>query len=540
MLTHASRPSLSRTPYPSSEAKRQKVRLPWRLVSDPTYDDTALEVYTKVAALALRPEGCTASVATLALYLGCSTGKVERGLQQLMTPHPISQNVELTSRRRTLPGGRGTTAIRRVRPHRSDENFVWIPTALVGAVTGRQLRAYAVISYAHVRKLPLATQDLRSILIHRDGSPVSSRTVRNDVRALADAGWLTLGPREGLHGRHSYVPNTDLTPPTCPAPRRPGATGGGSGGATGGGSLAYKESPRTPVDQEERTTVVQPAEGEVPAVAREAAVENPGVRAGGDHAEPKAQPSIAASREASSRITAYSGPSLLLSPRVAQVLEPIRPLYQRANPYVQRRMAREIGRQLDTGEATVERLRDRVERRRASTPPQDSSRAEGWLLGLALAKWGCQHIDCESGTMWSTGSDCATCCEARAERRTQQHRPDVTGVQTAARLGDSKPLSSRAAAPVAKAQGWSCPVCERPGTGRAPASGRCRDCRHEQDDLAGDPLAEASPPMPRWTDEPSTSRGGRVSDGEPVRAPYGHAQKSRTQGVSQPRRAGCG
>lgn len=56
----------------SAPVRRQRVRVPMRLVSSPHYQDVALSVYVKVKALGMRPEGCQAKSTTIASYLGMS------------------------------------------------------------------------------------------------------------------------------------------------------------------------------------------------------------------------------------------------------------------------------------------------------------------------------------------------------------------------------------------------------------------------------------------------------------------------------------
>ncbi|WP_426773624.1 hypothetical protein, partial [Pseudomonas aeruginosa] len=68
--------------------RRQRVRVPMRLVSSPFYSDIALSVYMKVKALGARPEGCEAKSATIASYLNVSKASVERGLTLLSRPAP--------------------------------------------------------------------------------------------------------------------------------------------------------------------------------------------------------------------------------------------------------------------------------------------------------------------------------------------------------------------------------------------------------------------------------------------------------------------
>ncbi|MEU2181504.1 hypothetical protein [Streptomyces thermolilacinus] len=106
-----------------------RIRVPLRLVVGAQYGDAALSAYVKVAALALRPEGCTARVATLAEYLGLPKRTVERGLQDLTRPDPVDGVVEVITTRRTKRGGTGDSAHRVVRAVGDGELFVWLPAA---------------------------------------------------------------------------------------------------------------------------------------------------------------------------------------------------------------------------------------------------------------------------------------------------------------------------------------------------------------------------------------------------------------------------
>lgn len=88
----------------------------------------------------------------------------------------------------------------------------------------------------------------------------------------------------------------------------------------------------------------------------------------------------------------------------------MKPLLAGLSPYVVRTLAREVGRQLDEGQEP-ERLRRRLEFRFAAT---DTIRDPGrWLLGTAVVRRGCGLVACESGRIWHTGDECASCADAR-------------------------------------------------------------------------------------------------------------------------------
>jgi hypothetical protein len=116
---------------------------------------------------------------------------------------------------------------------------------------------------------------------------------------------------------------------------------------------------------------------------------------------------------------AYTGPVLQLSPRIWNVLEPLRHELAEIRPYLLRRIAREIGAQLDAG-ASQERLAERLERRYATTEPvRDIGR---WILGAGLPRRGCGLEGCESGVVWETGAGCETCAVNRQVTRAREQR----------------------------------------------------------------------------------------------------------------------
>jgi hypothetical protein len=380
-----------KAPRPGEYGRAERVRVPWRLVASPWYGDAALAVYVKVAALSQRVEGCTAGVATLARYLGVSKSLVERGLAQLRRPAPDGVVEIPDSVRRSLPGGRGTTARRRVRALGAGEKFVWLPVAACERLTARLLRAYAAIVYAVVRRLPLSEKDLAGLLPHtrgrRAGTGVSVGTASRCIDELESLGWIRVERRAGHQGRHAFELAT------------PGShDGDGSGAVSGDGSLAYKEDTRTD-RRDEPPGAVPPAGGEMPVV---------------EWGKPPARRRRQPPSPVSSR--GYSGPPLTFSGRVHEALEPVRWLVERSRVFVQRRIGREVGRQLDT-EASVERLRHRFTVRLAATMVEDIRDPGRWLLGVALPRWGCADPDCESGVLWSVGRVCSGCAERARERR---------------------------------------------------------------------------------------------------------------------------
>ncbi|MFF7966700.1 hypothetical protein ACFZC3_15200 [Streptomyces sp. NPDC007903] len=367
----------------------QKVRIPLRVLTG-HYADATLPVYVKIAALSRRSSGCEAGVAYLSGLLGLSKSTVERALTQLMRPAPDDDIAEVTSYRRTHPGGRGHTAVRRVRVPGRAEHGAWVPTRAAEALSPRQLRAYAALAYTTATGHPVTLTELGRVLRHRSGKqagqPLDPRSVRSIIRALEDLGWISVDRRAGYRGRHVYTVHDEPFQPTLPT----ADLDGGSGGDLDGGSLASKEHHATDSPDDSPTAALDIRRRREQVVAREP-VENPAL-------------------PAALRRT-YTGPALTLAPRIWQVLQPVKPLLAGLSPYVVRALAREVGRQLDEGQEAA-RLRARLSHRYAST---DDIRDPGrWLLGAAVVRHGCGLTACESGRIWHTGDECPVCAEASA------------------------------------------------------------------------------------------------------------------------------
>ncbi|MEU4898210.1 hypothetical protein AB0B12_37880 [Streptomyces sp. NPDC044780] len=437
--------------------RRQRVRVPMRLVVSPCYQDVALSVYVKVKALASRPEGCQARSATIASYLGLSSASVERGMTQLLRPGPDGV-VELFSERRTLPGGRGLSARRTVRPMSRTETFVWVPVAAAEDLTPRQLRAYALIAYAQVRGIALTEAELAAGLRHHSGKKAGESLSVTAASAVVDeveaARWVTVQRRAGARGRNLYIAH-DIAPESRPdsVASVPGGVpesvvtsgsgeaassqvGEGSGSPVGEGSLAYEESPRTDSPDDARA-LLSPAVGEVPVVRGARPAENPAVavarteagaglalRAGGNTelSSSRSKPGILSSRGQGYARSSYDGPRLSMSPQIYAVLEPVRLLLQRVNnDFVVRKIAREVGRQLRDGTAP-ERLQHRLTTRLAQVVLSDIRDPGRWLLGVALPRWGCGYHDCEAGILWTTGQNCEVCAEIIQDKAAARQR----------------------------------------------------------------------------------------------------------------------
>ncbi|MEV7712316.1 hypothetical protein [Streptomyces sp. NPDC088270] len=402
-----------------------RVRVPLRIVVGAQYRDSALSTYVKVAALAMRPDGCTAKVAVIAEYLGLSKSEVERGLRDLTTPDDVDGLVEVVTTRRTLPGGRGQSAHRVVRQAALDEHFVWIPVRAADALSPRLLRLYTLIAYAGARTVPLAVGDLGAMLYHHTGQKagqhLGERQAARLLEELAVTGWITVHRRAGQQGRHFYEVHRHPLQAVQLEAVAPDIHDG-SGPDDRDGSLASREDRRTdrPVTKtgvgggirrrrDTGSKAARPVENLAPATFR---------RAGQD--EKRSNNSGATDR-------GYTGPGLQLSPRVWQVLEPVRHELPGIRPYVLRRIAHEIGRQLSAGVGS-ERLTARLEARWASTEAPRRGDVGRWVLGSGLVRRGCGLTACESGTTWHTGEPCPICHDNTMHRlqevtRVQQQRP---------------------------------------------------------------------------------------------------------------------
>ncbi|MEV7004009.1 hypothetical protein AB0N62_41175 [Streptomyces sp. NPDC093982] len=486
--------------------RRQRVKVPLRLVANSRYADVAVSAYVKIAALASRPEGCTAATVTIAEYVGLSKASVERGMTQLMRPGPDGV-VELSSTRRSLPGGCGTSAVRRVRPLSVTERFVWIPVAASEDLTPRQLRAYALIAYAQAQRIPLTESEIAGALHHhsgrRAGQPLTTAAAGEIVDELEATRWITVERRAGVRGRHHFIAH-DVPPATQePACGQPSATGvapacasgsgEGSGSSADAGSLATKEEPRTDRPDDEGA-LFSPAVGEVPVGE---GVDNRGARL--PHSDGEGGLALRADGQqtpltkpsgiplANSTGT-YDGPGLTISVRVHAVLEPVHWLYRQTSVYMQRRIAREVGRQLRCGIDDT-RLRQRLQTRARQTFTDEIRDPGRWILGVGLPHWGCGIFDCEAGVLWSNGRRCSVCEEIVRDRRRATAQPDaptpaavVHPTTTGAPVPRSTPVVPRGRCPEC---GCAVLVLNRSEPDR-----RCKPCREEHE---GVPAARLGP-----------------------------------------------
>ncbi|MFE3559867.1 hypothetical protein ACFXKW_34170 [Streptomyces sp. NPDC059193] len=478
-----------------------------RLVASPHYADVALSTYMKITALASRPEGCTAATATIAEYLGLSKASVERGMTQLRRPGPDGV-VELSSTRRSLRGGCGTSALRRTRPLAAAERFVWLPVAAAEDLTPRQLRAYALIAYAQAQRIPLTESEIAGSLHHhsgrRAGQPLATAAAGQIVDELEAARWITVERRAGARGRHHYIahdiaPDPSATPcgqpsSTDAAPGTTSASDEGSGSSADAGWLATREEPRTDRPDAERA----PFPSAVGEVQVDEAVENPAaqpprteagdelaLRADGNHApltNPSTTPLTTASRTC-------ARPDMTISPRIHHVLEPVHLLFRKATAYVQRRIAREVGRQLHAGIDDA-RLRQRLTDRYMRTMSDEIRDPGRWLLGVGLPHWGCGIFDCEAGVLWSSGRRCSVCQEIGQDRRRADRLPHASAPRRPEPTDHSVPPATPAV-PRGQCRGCGCVVLQ---LDQVIADTLCRPCRQEQAGVLVAPTVHSSMP----------------------------------------------
>ncbi|MFE3853393.1 hypothetical protein ACFXPN_19935 [Streptomyces griseorubiginosus] len=409
------------------------VRVPLRLVVGVQYSDAALAVYVKVAALALRPEGCTAKVAVLAEYLGMSKSAAERGLRALARPDTVDGLIEVPTVRRTLRGGRGQSAHRTVRPLGEGELWVRIPVRAAEALTPRLLRLYALLAYATARRIPVTAAELGEMLHHhtgqRAGEHLGERQARRLVDDLEATGWMTVRRREGEQGRHAYETHRH---PLHSVPAAPKAAaleeaaeqlalweGGapvvydGSGAGDHDGSLASKED--HPTHRPEKTqTVGGSRRRRGDRKWAPAPVDNLGETVP-DTFRPDAARAARGTRPTpSGQAAPYAGPELEWTRRIHESLAPVRHLLDGASRFMLRRVAREIGRQLDDAARnlmTPQRMAARIAARyRDARTIRDVG---AWLLAVAVVPRGCGQPLCEDGTVWPTGETCETCAHQR-------------------------------------------------------------------------------------------------------------------------------
>ncbi|MFJ9889832.1 hypothetical protein ACIQRW_28810 [Streptomyces sp. NPDC091287] len=414
----------------------QSVWIPESIYRGDDFNDEAAAVYIKTAALDARrswpgarrdEDPCTASVAELAAALGMSPSAVERGLTQLNRDTPDGGEPWLRTKQRTHRGGRGRSALRYVRLVPRDQPALEVPVRVAEALPPRRLRAWLHLARVTAKGLPVTAAELAGELRHHSGKsagkPLCEKTGRRLMDDLEAAGWLTLGRRAGQQARHAVTVNTSplhsvraTTEPAVDEPvddalfpvsdlLAPPATDihDGVGPDDQDGSLATREDSSSTTDGRA---------GDL-SIRRRRDSGSYGPRAVENVAGPTFQSAAQGKKRSNGEAGTYRGPGLQLSPRVWQVLEPVRHELPAISPYVLRRVGQEVGRQLSAG-VGAERLTARLTARWASTedPRRDVGR---WLLGAGLVRRGCRLPSCESGTIWATGERCSLCANIAAE-----------------------------------------------------------------------------------------------------------------------------
>ena len=420
-----------------TRAGGHSIKVPLRLVVGAQYPDAALSVYVKIAALSLRPEGCTAKVCVLAGYLGMSKSAVERGLKPLRSP--VDGIVEVPTVRRTLPGGRGQSAHRVTRPLDEGELWVRIPIRAAEALTPRLLRLYALLAYATARNIPVTAAELGEMLHHHTGQHAGESLGERQARRLVDeleaTGWLSVHRREGQYGRHAYETHRHPlhavpAPADGQAPTEAEALEGqaaeqlplwgpgtpvihdGSGPDLADGSLVSEEDHLTDGRVETKAVgVSRRRRGDRKWVA--APVDNSEVpdtfRPGTSRASRGNLPPLdAAPTPHNDNPGGYTGPELRWTRRIHEALAPVRHELDGIRRFVLRRIAREIGHQLDTG-ITPARMAARIGSRYRTAMRADIRDIGAWLLSVGLVHRGCGVPSCEDGAVWPTGEPCQIC-----------------------------------------------------------------------------------------------------------------------------------
>ncbi|MFJ4687078.1 helix-turn-helix domain-containing protein [Streptomyces sp. NPDC088789] len=390
--------------------------MPRRVWGSGRYSPGAVAWHAQITALQARPDHCRAAVARLAGWMGDSKRSGERYLAELSAPGPDGIP-ELTTIRHTDAAGDGETAERFTRGLTRAEHYAYVPVLAAKTLRHPLFVLYCAIAYATATRTPVTAAELAALL------QVAESTARRMTTELERLGWITVHRRTGAHGRHTYeTHDRPLHPvPDDPAPPR---TDGGSGACTDGGSLAIKEDPGLTDSGELPPTPVL------------------GIR--------RRRPTATSARERAAVDAFGRRRGLDLTPGawhlVHRVLAPVRHMLDTLTGWEWERLVGDVLARLHAGD-TPERLHDRLERRyaRMHTGPADTGDDPGrirsgarWLLGAGLVRHGCEDPDCETGTRWSTGTDCPVCVlrhqtaaartrhptEPRDQQRDPGHAPD--------------------------------------------------------------------------------------------------------------------
>ncbi|MBD0837392.1 hypothetical protein [Streptomyces sp. TRM68416] len=400
----------------------QWVRYPLRVVVDAdAYAPGDTNFYGKVKALS-KGRRATASMEKIADYLGVSKSSGERAARRLGRPAPTDGVQELFTKRQTHKiTGTGQTAERWCRDLDAGEPYVCGPVRAADTLRGIEHRLYLGLRYAILVKghQPTLTELARLLRHHGGkltGQPLAEASVARLLDRLAALGWISLDKRAGYRGRHLITVHDDPVHPATEETPTP-HPGDGSGPDLDDGSPAYKEDLQlndrgsTPERGSFRRRRDHRSYGPDPVDTAGNEVDVPPALRGA--VRPPQRP-------------AYAGPPLTLSPRVWHVLAPVADLLPACTPFTVRRIAREVGRQLDQG-VFAEDIRDQLTRLRAWTPT-DTIRDPGrWILGAALPDrpGHCGTTDCHYGYQRFTGTPCKACAELTTERIRAAHPPSA-------------------------------------------------------------------------------------------------------------------
>ena len=429
---------MHRLPEPAAEPRHSRggaggagrgqwVKYPLRLVLDAeAYADADTKVYGKVRALS-KNRSCEASLEKLAAFTGLGVSTVEKALTRLSKPAPTDGVQELTRRQRSHRGtGTGRTNERTCRSLEEGERFVCAPVRAADALRGTLHRLYLLLRYTTlVEKRELTLAEIGAVLRHHGGKnagqPLHEGTVARLLDELEGLGWITQGKRAGYRGRHAITVHDDpvrpAAHPSSPG-TGPGTTPDAEGGAAPdleGGAPAYKE------DQELNDLGSTQERGSFRRRRDDRKWVAPPVDTSGNTPE---LPAALRGRMRPCAPPAYAGPQLTLSPRVWHVLTPVADLLPACTDFAVRRIAREIGRQLDEG-VLAEDIRDSIRNLRRWTMREDIRDPAAWILGAALpARPGhCGTTDCVRGYQRYTGTPCKACAELAADRARAAHPP---------------------------------------------------------------------------------------------------------------------
>lgn len=448
-------------PAMPDSVRKTLVKVPMRIVAGP-YSDLAVVLHAKTAHLSRNEQrGSVADLTTIAVYLGLTNRRTvdpRTGNELLKAPSALyaaqkelTAAKEMTVERRTLPGGTGTSAVRRVSGLGRDEAFAFAPVALLGAVSPRHVRAYLVCSYAYATRTPMTAEELSGHLRHHSGKtagePISERSARMLVDDLERWGWLDVDRRAGRQGRNQITPRrSPLGSVTSP---ENGRTSGAEPTETSGPepartSLANEElQPEADVQEIARDLVSGSARRASSVVAR-GPVDNP---AAGAFGQAVAAPEAASPEPRGDWPTTISATAY----RVLRILPlEFTPGQCALAAKAVERAVSEVG--------DVERILNRVHRHLADER-QALREPYGWLISRGLRNDPCPEPACEEGQLWPTGESCRICLERWTDRR-------------------GTPLNFRYSKPVFEVT-WTCVDCERPGLGERPADDVCAGCHAE-------------------------------------------------------------